>query len=217
MAWLVSSGAPPLTSSLSRAFSTSGRASMSDFRRRSGTLVSRLGTITARDGGGCDVLGAWTTTVITLPTAALVLGSGVCRTTITLAGSTAASPLTWTRRRESAAIFCASANTCWRRSGTCTLMMAGGYARPEVDGVEGVAVSANAGRRPAQSTGTSRTRIAASHRDGRVDERDLRKRDSVIAFLRELARSVRPEPLAHPWTHHPFPTRGRTRAPPSTA
>src|SRR5215813_7568760 len=191
MAWLVSSGAPPLTSSLRRAFSTSGRASMSDFRRRSGTLVSRLGTTTARDGGGCDVLGAWTTTVITLPTAALVFGSGVCRTTITLVGS-------------SAAIFCASASTCWRRSGTCTLMMAGVYARPEVDGLEGVAVSANAGRPPAQTTGTSRTRSAASRRDGHGDGRDLRRPDSIIAFLRELARSVRPEPLARPWTHGPF-------------
>jgi hypothetical protein len=105
MARLVSAGAPPLTSSLSRALVTSGWATDSDRFSSSGTTVSLSGTMISGDGPVCREAGTRTTTVTVVPAGTIVFGSGFCSTTMTLFGSTGASPLTCSRRRASVAAF----------------------------------------------------------------------------------------------------------------
>ena len=101
---LVSSGAPPLTSSFSFAFATSGWASESGCFNRSGTTVTLSGTMTSR-GAVLLAVGAWTTTVTVVPARTRVLGSGFCSTTTTLVGSAGGPPLTCSRRRASVMTF----------------------------------------------------------------------------------------------------------------
>src|SRR5580765_707029 len=173
MAWLVSSGAPPLTSSLSRAVSTSGRASSSECFSRSGTTVSLSGTMTARDGPVCRDAVAWTTTVTVVPAGTVALGSGVCLTTTNLLASDGASPLTWRRRRASVVTFCASESSRWRRSGTCTCTCmegAGVYIRCAGDGFAVSARTGSPGPTSHETTQASQTIRARRGRPNRLIE-----------------------------------------------